>query len=263
MRTIKANGINIHYRDRPGREPALVFSNSLGTDFRVWEEMLRELGTDRRVILYDKRGHGLSDAPPAPYKMDDHIADLLGLLDGLEVGEAVIVGLSVGGAIAQGTAAKRPELVKGLVLMDTAHKIGDPDSWNQRIEAVTTNGIASIADPILDRWFSKDFRTKRKDEEAAWRNMLVRTTVDGYAGTCAALRDSDFTETTRKIGVPVLCICGSDDGATTPEMVKSCADLIDGSRFELVEGAGHLPCVEAPAATAALIRGFLEENGLG
>lgn len=263
MQAIKANGVYIHYDFLDGEGTPLVFANSLGTDFRVWDALLDELETEAPVLLWDKRGHGLSERTAAPYHIDDHAGDLMGLMDALDIDEAVIVGLSVGGAIAQRVAVTRPDLVKGLVLMDTAHKFGDPANWQQRIDAVTSGGIASISDAILDRWFSKDFRTNRKAEEAAWRNMLERTPVDGYAGTCAALRDFDHEAETRTIAVPTLCICGTEDGATTPEMVKALSELIDGAEFELVEGAGHLPCVEKPEETAELIDDFLAENDLG
>ena len=176
----------------------------------------------------------------------------------LEVAEAAIVGLSVGGVIAQGLAAKRPELVRALVLCDTAHKIGTDELWNTRIEAVTTKGIGAIADAIMQRWFSASYRSPDNPDFVGYTAMLTRTTVDGYAGTCAALRDADLTESTRALKLPALCIVGDEDGSTPPDLVRSLADLIDGAQFEIIEGAGHLPCIEKPAEVSTLIRSFLK-----
>jgi 3-oxoadipate enol-lactonase len=263
MAMIPANGIHIHYRDEgPSDGPVLVFSNSLGTDFRVWDELLPLLPKGLRIVRYDKRGHGLSDATPAPYKMADHVADLAALLDALKVKSATIVGLSIGGLIAQGLAASRPDLVRAIVLMDTAHKIGNDEIWNGRIDAVKKGGIEAIAEGVMGRWFSPAFHQKRPADLAGWRNMLVRTTVDGYAGSSAAIRDANFEKEARALKVPVIGIGGSLDGATPPELVKGTIDIIPGARFVLVEGAGHIPNVEAPEFVAATINGFLKEHRL-
>ncbi|HUT48097.1 MAG TPA: 3-oxoadipate enol-lactonase [Alphaproteobacteria bacterium] len=262
MQVAAVNGIHVHYRDIDpgGSRPVLVFSNSLGTDFRIWDRVIERLGDRYRIITYDKRGHGLSEGVSAPYKLSDHVEDLVGLLNYLGVSGAIVCGLSVGGLIAQSLADEHPELVDRLILCDTAHKIGAADMWNERIAAVEKGGIESLADGVLERWFSADFRANRTAELSAWRNMLVRTTADGYAGTSAAIRDADLTESSAKLGVPTLCICGSEDGATTPELVRSTADLIPGARFELIEGARHLPCIEAPDAVADLILAFSAET---
>lgn len=262
MAFARVNGIVLHHEVR-GRVdvPVLVFANSLGTDFRIWNAMLEALGEHYRVVLYDKRGHGLSEATPAPYAMTDHVGDLAALLDHLGVDRAAVVGLSVGGLIAQGLAAMRPELVSALVLMDTAHKIGSEEMWNARIDTVTTKGISAMADAILERWFTPAYRAPDNADFVGYSAMLTRTTVDGYAGTCAALRDADLTESTRALKLPALCIVGDQDGSTPPELVRSTADLIDGARFEIVAGAGHLPCIEKPAETAKLIGDFLNDNG--
>jgi 3-oxoadipate enol-lactonase len=265
MHAANVNGVTIHFADegdRGGRP--VVFANSLGTDFRVWDNLVALLPDGLRVIRYDKRGHGLSEAPPAPYRMEELADDLAGLLDRLETGPAAVVGLSIGGVIAQSLAARRPDLVSGLVLMDTAAKIGEPEMWESRIAAATgPEGIDSMADAVMERWFSAAFRGHRSAELTAWRNMLTRTPPQGYAGCCAALRDADLREAAGRIGVPVMAIAGDEDGSTPPELVKATAEMIPGARFELVRGAGHLPCVEQPAACAELIRGFLQENGLG
>ena len=263
MRFARVNGVVLHHAvEGPPDAPTVVFSNSLGTDFRIWDPLLAHFGQGLRRIRYDKRGHGLSQAMPAPYEMSDHVGDLAALLDHLEIESAVVVGLSVGGIIAQGLSSLRPERIKGLVLSDTAHVIGPPEMWDQRIAAIEAGGIEALADPIMERWFSETFRRDRTEDLAGWRNMLVRTPVEGYLGTAAAIRDSDMTEQAKAIRVPTLCVGGSEDGSTPPELVGALAALIPGARFEVIEGAGHLPCVEAPEALAGLMKDFFVEAGL-
>ena len=179
MQFAKINNVNLHYQviGAPEGKPVLVFSNSLGTDFRIWRDVIVRLVGDFAIVTYDKRGHGLSDAPAAPYRMADHIADLAGLLDHLDVKDALVCGLSVGGMIAQGLALGRPDLVKALVLCDTGHKIGTDELWNERIAIVEKHGIESIAENIMTRWFSKEYRTPDNPEFMGYRNMLTRTPV--------------------------------------------------------------------------------------
>ena len=257
------NGVVLHVQDLgPAERPVLVFSNSLGTDFRIWNDVVARLGDQFRIVLYDKRGHGLSELGETPYRIADHVADLAALLDELAIEGAIVCGLSVGGLIAQGLYASRPELVSGLILSDTAHRIGSAALWSGRMAAIEKGGIASIAEAILERWFSRALRENDPAALAGWRAMLTRTPEAGYLGTCAAIRDADFTEEAGRIAVPTLCIVGDQDGATPPELVRQTADLIPGARYQVIAGAGHLPCIERPAEVARLIEGFALENGL-
>ena len=262
MKMAEINGLNIHYTDEgPAEGPVLVFANSLGTDLRVWDAVVAALPAGFRVIRYDKRGHGLTDAPDGDYFMGDLVADAAGLLDHLGLGPVLFVGLSIGGVIAQGLAAERPDLVKGIVLSNTAPKIGTDEMWNQRIATIREGGIAALAEPVLERWFSKKFRTERLADFAGWRHMLVRTPVDGYIGCCAALAETDLRASTATLRLPTLVIAGSEDGSTPPDLVREMAESIEGARFELIRGAGHIPCVEAPEAVAGLIADFAKEIG--
>lgn len=257
------NGVVLHVQDLGAADkPALVFANSLGTDFRIWDDVVARLAEHFRIVLYDKRGHGLSELGDPPYSLDDHVGDLAALLDDLAIERAVICGLSVGGLIAQGLYMARPDLVAGLVLSDTAPKIGTAETWGQRMAAIEDGGIASIADAILERWFTEDFRESDPIALTGWHAMLTRTPKAGYLGTCAALRDSDLTEQAREIAVPALCVVGEEDGATPPALVKQMAELIPGARYEAIAGAGHLPCIEQPAVLADLILDFARENDL-
>jgi 3-oxoadipate enol-lactonase len=260
MAFIRANGIVLHHQVVGIRgAPAVVFANSLGSDFRIWQAIVPSFADRYRVVLYDKRGHGLSDAPLGPYTIDDHADDLLALLDYLQIENAALVGLSVGGMIAQRIAVKAPARVRALVLCDTAVKIGTPDSWAERIAAIGKSGIEGIADGVIQHWFTPSFRDERRDEWAGWRNMLVRNPTQGYIGTCAAVHDADLTEDATHIAVPTLCMVGDQDGSTPPDLVRRTADLIPNARFEIIEGAGHIPCIEQPDAVARLIEHHLRE----
>lgn len=258
MRSVRLDGIHIHY-DVGGPEgaPVLVFVNSLGTDFRVWDRVVERLEGKVRWVRHDKRGHGLSDAPPAPYAMDDHVGDLAALLDHLGITGATVCGLSVGGMITQGLAVARPDLVGRLILSNTAHRIGTDAIWNERLAVLRDGGVEALADAVMIRWFSEAFRRDRADEVVLWRAMVTRTPAEGYMGTCAALRDTDLTDATRTIGKPVLCIGGTEDGSTPPALMREMVALIPGAVFHEIPGVGHLPCVEAPDTVAALISDFM------
>ncbi|EEX79012.1 beta-ketoadipate enol-lactone hydrolase [Brucella melitensis bv. 1 str. Rev.1] len=238
----------------------MVFINSLGTDFRIWNKVRARLGHDVSTLVYDKRGHGLSDIGKTPYTIELLAQDLIALLDRLSIHKAVICGLSVGGLIAQGLYAARPDLVAGLVLSNTAHKIGTPEMWNARIDAIMQNGLASILDATMPRWFTAAYRRPDNAAYQAYCNMFTRQPLEGYAATCAALRDADFTAAAHKISVPVRCVAGDQDGSTPPTLVQELASLIPGAVFSQIANSGHIPCVEQPDAYTALLRDFLSHN---
>ncbi len=260
MTPITSQGVTLHTRiDGPEDGPVVMFANSLGTDLRVWDLMLPYLPDGLRTVRFDKRGHGLSDCPKAPYDMAEQVSDAEAVIDAYGLKDIVFVGLSIGGLIGQGLAARRPELLRGLVLMDTAAKIGSPEMWQERIDGLRAGGIGSMADGILDRWFAPEMRNDAA-RLAPWRNMLTRTPLEGYIGCCSAIAGADFTASTSVLTIPVMAMAGSEDGSTTPDMVKATADLCNGA-FHVVPNTGHLPCVEAPEQAGALISDFLKEVG--
>jgi 3-oxoadipate enol-lactonase len=254
MSFVRANGGVVHYRDEGPREaPALVLINALGSDLRIWDEVAQRLTREFRVIRYDKRGHGLSETGPDRADMADYARDLGGLLDALGLAQATVVGLSIGGLIAQELYRQRPRLFAALVLSDTGAKIGDDASWDARIAAIEAGGIEAIADGVLERWFTPDFRSQRADELMGWRTMLVRTPRQGYLAACGALKRADLRPYAGAIAVPTLLLVGDKDGSTPVALVRETAAMIPGSRFEILAGAGHIPGIEQPDATAALI----------
>lgn len=239
--------------------PTVVFANSLGTDLSIWDGVVAALPAGLRIIRYDKRGHGRSDVPPAPYTMGALVSDAEAVCDHHAVRDCAFVGLSIGGMIAQGLAVKRLDLIRALVLSNTAAKIGSPAQWRDRIEAVRADGVEALADATMERWFSRDFRAAGK--HLPWRAHLAACPAEGYIGCAAAIAGTDFYTPTSGLRLPTLGIAGSEDGSTPPDLVRETVELIPGSRFELMRRVGHVPCIEDPVAYAALLTGFLKEIG--
>ncbi len=266
MQALHANGITLHYQLRAGTGAVptpIVFINSLGTDFRIWDRLVAHMPNDLTILRYDKRGHGLSEVTAPPYAITDHGDDLAGLMDALGLRDAIIIGISVGGLIAQDMAIRRPDLVRALVLCDTAARIGTTAAWNDRIAEIKQGGIDSIAETVMERWFPQSYRDRNKAELATWRAMLTRSPVDGYIGTCAALGTADLTAATRGIRKPTVCVCGTDDLSTPPHLVQELATLIPNTPFHLIENAGHLPCIDQTEQMAAILLPFIKEHSRG
>ena len=253
-----ANGLTTHYTLEGTREGIpLVFINALGTDLRIWDGVVTHF-TDRYAVLrFDKRGHGLSDCPPAPYSIHDFSTDLFVLLDQLEMSQAIVVGISVGGMVALDFAASWPERVHSMVLCDTAPVIGTVDLWNERINRLREHGMSSMAEAILARWFSPIFKENSPAAYGGYYNMLIRMPVEGYTGTCEAIRDADLTEATRTIEAQTLLLCGAEDVSTPPDLVRGLVELMPNAEFQEIPGAGHSTCIEQPGLVAEQIERFL------
>ena len=239
--------------------PALLFANSLGSDLRIWDDVAGRLAEHYHVVRYDLRGHGLSEAPAPPYSAADLAGDVVAILDRLNIQQAILCGVSVGGLIAQAVALNFPARVRALVLSDTGAKIATAEAWQQRIDKVRAEGVDSLAQMTMERWFSAGFREQCAADIRGYSLMLRQTSADGYIGTCAALRDTDFRSAVRQIRQPTLVLCGAEDIATPPGLGRELAGLIPGARFSLIEKAAHLPCVEQPDAVAERMMQFLQE----
>jgi len=237
----------------------IVFSNSLGTDLRLWDDVLPHLPPGLRIIRYDKRGHGLSSCPEAPYTMGALVKDIEALLEHLEVRDSLFVGLSIGGMIAQGLAAKRLDMIRAMVLSNTGAKIATRDIWADRIHTIETYGMEAIGDATMKRWFSRGFQ--KTPEVEPWRNMLIRTPAQGYIGCAHAISGTDFITPTSGLRLPTLGIAGDEDDATPTDLVKETVGLIPGSRTVIMRKAGHLPCVEDPVTYARHLTEFMREIG--
>jgi 3-oxoadipate enol-lactonase len=241
------NGNNIHYQYLDNQQDrTFIFINSLGTDFRIWDGVVDILKYHGNILRFDKAGHGLSSIKNEKLEIKNYAFDVITLMDLLKIQKAVVVGLSIGGIIAQYLAIHHLERIERLVLSNTAPKVGSEEGWNTRIEAVKKDGIASIADNVMKIWFSENFRNNRTSELLGYKTMLSNINLDGYSQACEALKINDLTNDVGKIKVPTLCFAGTEDGSTPPALVKAMADLIPSSKYILIEGVGHIPCVEVP-----------------
>ncbi len=256
---IECNEHTIHYKfldNRSGK--TFLFINSLGSDFRIWDAVVPTLNDHGNILLYDKRGHGLSDVLAAKNGLEDYASDARQLLKALSIRKCIVVGISVGGMIAQLLANQEPDLVEKAVLCDTAQIIGNQEMWNARIAKIKAEGLGSIAGDLMKRWFSPSFHASYPEKVSGYKNMLERSDLRGYVQTCEAIRDADTSGAAKKMGKPVLCIVGEGDLSTTPAEMKSLSELIPGSKLEIISESGHIPCIDNPVKFASAIIQFIK-----
>ncbi|WP_254448486.1 bifunctional 3-oxoadipate enol-lactonase/4-carboxymuconolactone decarboxylase PcaDC [Spirosoma rhododendri] len=248
--------MNTHYQIDGETGPVLVFSNSLGADLIMWDKVVPRLLPHFRILRYDTRGHGQTPVSAEPFTITDLGLDVLNLLDKLAIDKIVFCGLSMGGLIGQWLAINHPERVERLILSNTAAKIGNDTTWNERIDRVRQVGLPAIVDGVLDRWLTPDYRQANPAELAQLRDSFLRNTVAGYAACCEAIRDVDFRETIGQISAPTLVIAGTHDPVTTVADGQFLQQHIPGA--QLVElSAAHVSAIESPDAFTDAIRSFL------
>ena len=256
------NGLSLHAVESGAKAgPAVVFAHALGSDLTMWDAVVAKLPQNLRLIRMDMRGHGKSPCPDGPYPMGDLVGDAARCLDRLGVKDCVFVGLSIGGIIAQGLAAERLDLVRGLVIANTAAKIGTPSIWADRIKAVREGGIEAVVEANMQRWFSRATQRNHPDVVDAARARLRATPLAGYLGCMEAIADTDLYESTARLRLPTLAIAGSEDGSTPADLVRETAGLIPGAQFQLVRSTGHMPPVEKPDEFARHLTDFLARIG--
>lgn len=250
-------GTQLHYRMEGKRgSPALVLSNSLGTDLAMWEPQLAALRPHFCIVRYDTRGHGQSGVPPGPYTMDDLGRDVVALLDHIETERASFCGVSLGGMTGMWLGAHAPSRIDKLVLANTAPLMAPPDMWNQRIEKVNAGGMTAISDAVLARWFTADFIARQPSTLAQMKSMMERQPAAGYVACCAAVRDMDQREDVARIRAPTLLIAGTHDAATPPADAAFLASRIAGARVVELPAA-HISNIEAATRFNAALTSFL------
>ena len=223
--------------------PALVLSNSLGTSRTMWDWQMDRLADRFRVLRYDTRGHGESDAPDATYTIDRLGRDALSLMDAVGITCADVCGVSLGGMTALWLGVHAPERVNRLVLANTGARIGSNDMWNERIRGVTTEGLEVLADSIMARWLTAAFRAAEPQVVERLRTALCRTPVAGYVGCCAALRDADLRDAAAGVRAPCLVVTGVHDVATPPALGTWLVEHLSGAAIVTLDAA-HLSNIE-------------------
>jgi 3-oxoadipate enol-lactonase len=258
MPVVEANGIKFNVAiDGADGAPALVFSNSLGTNLHMWDRQAESLSKKFRVIRYDTRGHGKTEAPNYPYTFDMLGHDAIALFDALKLNKVRFCGLSMGGMIGMWLGRNAPERIEKLVVANTAAKFGLPEIWNQRVVAVRKDGMKPITPTVLERWFTKSFREKSPKEVERIEAMLHTTPPAGYAGNCAAIRDVDQRWPISDIKVPTLVIGGKQDPATPMEAAEFIASRIPGAKLVGLDAA-HLSNIEAPDEFTKALEDFFK-----
>jgi len=256
----RINDIQIAYHlSGPAEAPVLMMSHALATSHEMWRYQIAELTKDYRVLAYDMRGHGDSDAPDFPYDFDLLADDAAGLLRSLRVDRAIFVGLSIGGMIGQALALRHRSLFSAMVLSSTASKTTAEGRalWENRLAQVRREGLEPQVAPTMERWLSAGFRQSHP-EVAAWVADMIRSTpVAGYIGCGRAIMNLNLSDRLPEIRMPVMVIAGENDPGTPPSGAKAIAEAIPGARFEIIPGCLHQTAIEAPGTFNRLLREFL------
>jgi 3-oxoadipate enol-lactonase len=261
---VKANGITINYQidgaqGASGNAPWIVFSNSLATNISMWDDQARELGKSYRVLRYDQRGHGGTEAPAGRYPFDLLIADAVALMDALSMPKAHFAGLSMGAATALGLAQQHPGRVDRVIVCDSGCQSTPASSqqWEERIVVAQKEGIAALVEPTIARWFPPEVVAAKAPHVDKVRAMIRSTPVNGFVGCAAALADHNYAAAVATVTRPVLFMVGEKDGVTPAAMRKLNAAL-PGSRYVELAGAGHISNMDQPQAFTRAIQEFLK-----
>ncbi len=237
--------------------PVLIFSNSLGSEMMMWDELIPYLLPFFRVLQYDTRGHGGSHLSPNEGTTISELAnDVIQLMDKLNIEAAYFCGLSMGGLIGQYLGINHPNRFKKIVLSNTGAKIGDDERWNGRIGTISKNGMQAIVDDTMERWFTEEFRSQNSERVAQTKAMFLRSNVDGYSNCCCAIRDADFREKLQSLSVEALVITGDEDPVTNVEQAEFLVSKIPNARLKVLH-ARHLAAAELPKEYAAVLIDFL------
>jgi len=257
---IAVNGFDMNYRiDGASDKPWLTFGNSLVTSLEMWDEQVEALKDRYRILRFDMRGHGKSDAPKPPYTMEQLANDVLGLWGALGIKQSHWVGLSLGGMIGIRLAARRPEKFRTMIATDCRADANEAyqNVFVERIKMTREKGMAGMVEPTLARFFTRDFITRRPDAVAKMSEMIRSTSADGHIGCCEALRGLSEGASLPKIAVPTLFVGGEHDLGGPPELMRAMAEAVPGARYVMIEGAGHISNFEAPDRFLAAIEPFL------
>ncbi|WP_299151614.1 3-oxoadipate enol-lactonase [uncultured Acinetobacter sp.] len=257
MPTFTSNDAQINYQTfGDATKPALVFSNSLGTKFSMWQPQIEFFQKDYFVGCYDTRGHGGSTAPQGPYQLDQLGQDVIHLLDHLNIQKAAFCGISMGGLTGQWLAINHPERFNHVIVANTAAKIGQEQAWLERAALVRAQGLAPIASTAASRWFTEPFIQSNAAIVAELSNDLGAGSPEGYASCCEALAKADLREQIKSVLVPVLIVAGQQDPVTTVADAQAMQHSIVNSQLCEIN-ASHISSVEQAEAFNQAVQAFL------
>ncbi len=259
---MKTNGIELHYTVE-GEGPWMTLSHSLACDASMWDPQMALLTKRFKVLRFDTRGHGQSEAPATDYTLDEMADDVHGLLTGLGITKTHWMGLSMGGMIGQAYALKHPGVFASMVLADTTSR-RPPNAaamWGERMQIARTKGMGALVEPTLARWFTDAYRPAHPDVMTKIGQVIRNTPGAGYAGCCAAIAQIDFTERLKEIKCPVLVLVGDQDHGTPVAMSEQIRDNLPGARMQVIANASHISNVEQAEVFNQAIDAFLKEAG--
>jgi len=262
--TVKTNGVDTSYRfDGPANFPSdgrvVLMSNSLMSNYTMWDSTVPALADKYRVLRYDTRGHGQSGTTPGPYTIAQLADDAVALLDALEIGKVHFIGLSMGGMIGQQLGARYAGRVHSLTLCDTASETSTRSLWEERLAIARDKGAAGLVDGTIQRWFTPPFIQRAPQEIEKVRKMILGTGKEGYIACGNAIRDMAQTTMLLKIKAPTLVLTGRQDMATTVEQATVIHRVIDGSQLVVLEDAAHLSNIEQAEAFNRTVRAFIDK----
>lgn len=259
----QTNGIDTYYEIH-GKEgaPWLVLSHSLACSTRMWDEQIAAFKDRYRILAYDTRGHGQSEAPAGLYTLDQLADDLKALLDTLHISRAHYCGLSMGGMIGQTFALKHPGIFSTLVLADTTSRIPAEalPTWQDRIRTAQEKGLRPLVEPTLARWFTEPYRKAAPQTMQRIGALIGTTPVAGYVGCCHAIPKINLTARLKEIRTPILIIVGEDDPGTPVAMSKEIHENAPGSKLVILPKAAHLSNIEQSAAFNRALGDFLKAH---
>lgn len=255
---VEREGLRFHcVLDRTAPEaPWIAFSNSIVTDFTIWDAQAAPLSGRFNILRYDQRGHGRTSVPPGPASIEQLGEDLIALLDHFGIGKTTLVGLSMGVPTVLHVAGRRPDLVERLVLSDgqSATASGGAETWKQRIALAEQQGMRGYAEETARRWFTPESRAEGRHR--AMQEVAARIPLGGFVACATALQGYDYRHVLAEISVPTLILAGEADG-NMPKSMQVMRDAIPGARMAVIFGAGHVPCAEQPAAFNEHLLAFL------
>jgi 3-oxoadipate enol-lactonase len=260
LRKIVVNGIAVNCcLEGPETAPVVMFGNGLATGTAMWEPQATHFDKRFRVLRYDVRGHGATEATPPPYTIEQLADDVVDFLDRLGIGNVAYVGLSLGGMIGQALAVRHPDRVRSLVLCDTTMH-SPRDMWIERIAAIEANGLEPQVEPSIERWFTHSFRSSQPKLVDNMRTMIRATSLHGYLGCAMAMRDMHLESVAPRITQPTLILVGRDDRSTPVAEAQALHKAISGSQLEVIEHAAHLPNIEQASRFNAVLGRFLDAH---
>lgn len=252
------DGTKLHYElEGDAGKPVLMFSNSLATDLRMWDDQIAAFAGDYRILRYDSRGHGRSDAPKGPYTIERLGRDALALLDALGFEKVDYCGLSKGGMVGQWLGTNAAHRFRKMAYCNTSAHMPTKEMWADRATTVRSDGVASIGDAIVDRWFTSAFQTSSPERVAMVHAMIGATPGEGYAACCEAIAEMDQRKSIEAIDLPVLVIVGADDPSTPPDHAERISAAIKGSKLVILPDAAHLSNIEQTELFNAALKDFL------